>query len=332
MPKISVIVPVYNVEKYLHECVDSILAQTFTDFELILVNDGSQDNSGTICDEYARKDERITVIHQENQGQAASRNNAVAVASGEWIHFVDSDDLIHPQMLEILYDAVDETTRISMCNLCKDYVCPEDFCSHKSKWEFKKYQVNEESLILFMNSGDYIYWVVCAKLIKKDILLKYPFTVGRIYEDSAVAFKWINEAGNVSITDTQLYFYRVNSDSTTQVDFSLRKLDFLWAIEEQMKFYKNTDFNKIKKTVYRNYAVACSKMYYRLSENKEWAEEAKELKNKLKAFIKQKGKLIDFKEDWEFNMVYGVLYSRPIRIILRTERYIKNRLKKNRTN
>lgn len=329
MPKISVIVPVYNVEKYLHECVDSILTQTFTDFELILVNDGSQDKSGAICDEYAGKDERVIVIHQGNQGQAASRNNAVAEASGEWIHFVDSDDLIHPQMLEILYGAVDEATQISMCDLCKAHVCPEDFCSHKSKWEFKKYQVNEDSLMLFMHSGDYINWVVCAKLIKKDILLKHPFTTGKIYEDSAVAFKWINEAENVSITDTKLYFYRVNSNSTTQVKFSLKNLDFLWAIEEQMSFYEDTDFNKIKKTVYRNYAIASAKMYYSLAENKEWNKEAQALKNKLKAFMKDKGKLIDLKEDWEFNMVYGVLYSRPIRMLFRLGRYIKNKLKRN---
>lgn len=328
MPKISVIVPVYNVEKYLHECVDSILIQTFTDFELILVNDGSQDNSGAICDEYAGKDKRVTVIHQENQGQAASRNNAVAVASGEWVHFVDSDDLIHPQMLEILYGAVDETTQISMCDLCKAHVCPEDFCTQKNNWEFKKYRVNEESLILFMHSGDYINWVVCAKLIKKDILLKHPFTIGKIYEDSAVAFKWINEAENVSITETKLYFYRVNPDSTTQVEFSLKNLDFLWAIEEQMKFYENTDFNKMKRIVYRNYAVACAKMYYPLSKNREWYKEAQVLKKRLKDFIKEKGRFVEFREDWEFNMVYGVLYSRPIRIIFRLVRYIKSKLKR----
>ena len=110
MPKISVIVPVYNVEK-----------------QLILVNDGSQDNSGSICDEYASKDNRITVIHQENQGQAAARNTAVAIATGEWIHFVDSDDLIHPQMLEILYSAVDETTQISMCGVYKGNNLSESF-------------------------------------------------------------------------------------------------------------------------------------------------------------------------------------------------------------
>ena len=96
MPGISVIVPVYKVEKYLHECVDSILAQTFRDFELILVDDGSPDNCGAICDEYAAKDSRIRVIHQENQGLSGARNSGIDVARGEYITFVDADDSIEP--------------------------------------------------------------------------------------------------------------------------------------------------------------------------------------------------------------------------------------------
>lgn len=324
MPKISVIVPVYNVEKYLHECIDSILAQTFADFELILVNDGSQDNSGAICDEYASKDKRIIVIHQENQGQAASRNTGIAIARGEWIHFVDSDDLIHPQMLEILYSAVDEHTQMSMCDMYKATYYTENFCSYKSEWKFKKHQVNEDSLVLFMHGGDYLCWCVCAKLIKKDILLKYPFTIGKIYEDSAVVFKWIHESENVNITNEQLYFYRVNPNSTTQVDFSLKNLDLLWAVEEQLKFCENTDYKKIKKIACKNYAVACANMYYHLLENELWAEEAKKLEKKLKAFVRKNRKLIEFNTDWEFNMVYGLVYPKPIRRIIRLKRYIKS--------
>ncbi len=323
MPLISVIVPVYKVEPYLSRCIDSILSQTFTDFELILVDDGSPDNCGEICDEYAKKDTRIHVIHQENGGLSVARNTGVAIAKGEWIHFVDSDDLIHPQMLEILYSAVDKNIQISMCDLFKACTCPKGFYSYKNKYEFKKHPVNEDSLILLMRSSSYFYWGACAKLIKKDILLKHPFTVGKIHEDSAVVFKWINEAENVNVTDEQLYFYRVNPDSITQIDFSLKNLDFLWAIEEQMNFYENTDFNKIKKIVYRSYAVACANMYYRLLENKTWTKEAQDLKNKLKLFVREKGKFIDYKEDWEFNMVHGVLYSKPIRVIFRLKRYIK---------
>ena len=327
MPKISVIVPVYNVEKYLHECVDSILAQTFTDFELILVNDGSQDNSGTICDEYAGKDKRIITIHQENQGQASARNNAIKIAKGDWIHFVDSDDIIHPQMLEILYSAVDETTQISMCGLSKGIDLPAEFCSQKSNYDFKKCPVTEKELISMYNDF-YQYWVVWAKLIKKEIVEKYLFTPGRIYEDTAAVFKWINETKFVSITDEQLYFYRLNPNSTMQVSFSLKNLDRLWAIEEQMKFFDTTDFNNLKKTIYKKYAVTCADIYYRLLEKPEWSKEAQKLKSHLKAFMKNEGRLINFNEDWIFNMVYGVLYPKPIRILFRLERYIKKQLKK----
>ena len=102
MPEISVIVPVYKAEAYLHACIDSILSQTFSGFELILVDDGSPDGCGAICDDYAARDSRVRVIHQENQGQAAARNHALAAAKGDWVCFVDSDDAVHPQMLERL--------------------------------------------------------------------------------------------------------------------------------------------------------------------------------------------------------------------------------------
>ena len=101
MAAISVIVPIYKVEAFLHRCVDSILAQTFADFDLVLVDDGSPDGCGAICDDYAARDSRVRVIHQKNQGQAAARNHALAAAKGDWVCFVDSDDAVHPQMLEL---------------------------------------------------------------------------------------------------------------------------------------------------------------------------------------------------------------------------------------
>ena len=109
MPKVNVIVPVYDVEKYLSRCIDSILNQTLSDFELILVDDGSPDNCGQICDSYASKYNRICVIHQENQGVSVARNVGVALATGQYIAFVDSDDYVHPQMYELLCDVLDNT-------------------------------------------------------------------------------------------------------------------------------------------------------------------------------------------------------------------------------
>lgn len=104
-PLISIIIPVYKAEKYLHCCVDSVLAQSFTNFELILIDDGSPDNSGTICDEYAKQDRRIKVFHQENQGVSAARNLGIEQAKGEWIAFIDSDDWVENTMYEEMYHA-----------------------------------------------------------------------------------------------------------------------------------------------------------------------------------------------------------------------------------
>ena len=112
-PKITVIVPVYNTEKYLRRCVDSILAQTFTDFELLLVNDGSTDGSGAICDEYAQKDSRVRVFHKENGGVSSARNIGIDNAQGDWITFIDSDDRIEQRHLYLLYEARTENFSMS---------------------------------------------------------------------------------------------------------------------------------------------------------------------------------------------------------------------------
>ena len=122
MPKLSVIIPVYNAEEYLNKCIDSVLAQTETDLEVILVNDGSKDNSGIICDEYSKKDSRVKVIHQENQGVSSARNNAFGIAKGEFIGFVDSDDYIHPQMFEKMLTAAENSkSDIVLCDALTVY-------------------------------------------------------------------------------------------------------------------------------------------------------------------------------------------------------------------
>lgn len=122
MPKLSIIIPVYNAQKYLNKCIDSVLNQTENDIEIILVNDGSKDNSGAICDEYAKKDDRIIIIHQKNQGVSAARNNALAIAKGDFIGFVDSDDYINSEMFEkLLNTAKKDNSDIVMCDALTVY-------------------------------------------------------------------------------------------------------------------------------------------------------------------------------------------------------------------
>ena len=196
MPKISVIVPVYNAENFLRDCIDSILSQTFSDFEIILVNDGSPDNSGKICDEYAAKYDCISVIHQENQGQAAARNHAMTQAKGDWICFVDSDDLIHPQMLELLDQAANESgAPISQCGMLEAVTLPEDFRNHREA-PFRTLIMDEATLVALHDADQYPGWVACAKLIRRDLIENYPFHEGRVYEDNEAVCRWICRGGS----------------------------------------------------------------------------------------------------------------------------------------
>lgn len=255
MVKISVIVPVYNAEKYLNRCIDSILQQTFSDFELILINDGSGDQSGDICDEYAKTDLRIKVIHQQNKGQASARNRGVANALGEWVAFVDADDMIHQQMLECLYQAaICSNTKLAVCKVVEGEEFPKTFFSEQN-YKYTATQIDESRLLQWCTDSTvnvvdkYAYWIVCGKLIHKSILEHFPFEEGRTYEDNAIVFKWLYYAGKITGCDNIMYFYFVNTNGTTKGKYNIRKLDWLWALEEQIKFYKKIKYYRLANVV-----------------------------------------------------------------------------------
>ena len=183
---ISIIVPVYNVEKYLNRCFDSILNQTFTDFELILVDDGSTDNSGIICYEYKTKDNRIKVIHKENGGLSSARNAGLDIARGKYIGFVDSDDFINKDMYKILFDTIQANN--SDMVICDYYKVNEDdinkFRNLKCNCENIKIKNlnNLESIDnLFLTGEKFIYaW---NKLYKRELFNDLRYEKGRIYEN-----------------------------------------------------------------------------------------------------------------------------------------------------
>lgn len=247
MAEVAVIVPVYNVEEYLHQCVDSILDQTFADFELILIDDGSSDSSGQICDDYAEKNPCVRVIHQENKGQSAARNTGIKMSESEWILFVDSDDVIHPQQIECLYNhAIRNHTVISACFRDDSNNIPEQFKRIES--ESESFVINEESLLKLISSEDQyytIFWTVCAKLLKRTIVESCLFTEGRIFEDNAVMAKWLVKAGEISIVSEYLYYYRKNPVSTMNQPLSRKKLDYLWALEQLCEFFDSINYNKM---------------------------------------------------------------------------------------
>ncbi len=235
MPQITIITPVYKVEQYLDRCVESILAQTFTDFELILVDDGSPDKSGEMCDTWATKDSRIKVLHQENQGQAVARNNALDIANGEYIAFVDSDDYIHPRFLESLYiNLVKSDAQVSIC-LYNRTAKDSDFAQvSNATCEFCGREYVKKSL---MTEIDFDVWLLWNKLFKKECWENIRMPVGRINEDNATVYKILYDCERVVATDAVLYCYYENENSTVLQKFRKKHLDWLLVPKEMIEYF-----------------------------------------------------------------------------------------------
>ena len=226
MPVISVIVPVYNVEKYLHRCVDSILAQTFTDFELILVDDGSPDNCGIICDEYAEKYDNIKVLHRENGGLSAARNTGFMNSKGEYVCFIDSDDFVTPDFCETLYGLLNNTDYdYAVCGVCKfndgEEPIPEDLSGIS---EYTNFQLLEQQL----NHKSVFY--VCNKMYRRSSIEKLRFKEGKLHEDLIWSFDIASYCKNgVVETEKQCYYYRQRKGSIVANSHLKCSPDYIYA-------------------------------------------------------------------------------------------------------
>lgn len=287
MPEISIIVPVYRAEKYLNDCVDSILRQTFSDFELVLIEDGSPDQSGAICDEYAQRDERVRVIHQPNQGQAAARNHALPMTQGKWLCYVDSDDTIHPQMLEHLYRAaVESGAGISMCQFLEapeqpaDYERPVDF-------SYELLNMDEKTLTQLHDRELYPGWVACAKLIRRACVEGYPFQTGRVYEDNEAVTRWLLPAKTLAMLPARLYFYRTNPESTTKSQFSLKKLDYLWALESMIGYFQSVGYHTLSRRFLERYVEAAASACYGVRQELNRPELVSGILSDVKKFLRR---------------------------------------------
>lgn len=209
MPLISVIVPVYKVEPYLARCVDSILAQTFRDFELLLVDDGSPDHCGTICDEYAKMDSRVHVLHRENQGVSASRNAGIdwvfANSDSKYIGFVDSDDWVHPRFLELLYKGI-HVLHVNISQCC--------YLSTDGTQDIPEVSEKMKLIDATEHYRDYYSAAVWNKLFSRACWENIRFPVGQIYgEDAAVWYKILLAEKTIALIDEILYYYYQRADS-----------------------------------------------------------------------------------------------------------------------
>lgn len=289
MAEVSIIVPVYRAEAYLAACVDSILAQTFRDFELYLVDDGSPDGCGAICDAYAQRDSRIHVIHQENRGQAAARNRALEQTNAEWVCFVDSDDLIHPQMVRRLYDgALEHHAGISLCPMVEAPEVPQDFYA-EPMGNLEVLEINQDTLVSLYDRGEYPAWVACAKLIRREYVLAHPFCEGRVYEDNEAVCHWVCRSGKLVRLKDAMYYYRTNPDSTTQSRFSLKKLDYLWALEQLIRFYGDVGYPAMQERMVHKYAWELANCWESLTYLLHRPELARQVERQGRRFAREMG-------------------------------------------
>lgn len=203
---ISVIVPVYNVEKYLRRCVDSIINQTYKDFEIILVDDGSKDTSPAICDEYAKKYSNIKVIHQKNAGPSVTRNEGTSIAKGDYITYIDSDDLVHPDYLKILIDLCSKNNAdLSCCNFAIFSKESEIISNENTKSNELCFSgIEAMNKMLY---GQFHGSSACAILLNSKLAKSIAFTSGRYHEDDLISFKYYLNSNKVAITDKKLYYY-----------------------------------------------------------------------------------------------------------------------------
>ena len=247
MNLISVIVPVYNVEKYINKCVDSIINQTYKDLEIILVNDGSLDNGAKICDDYAVEDSRIKVIHKKNGGLSDARNVGIDVATGIYIMFVDSDDYIEINMVELMHSRIlTDKSDMVLCNF--------KFVNENGESDVKKNMsspIRNEILTKEQAQGklcadNYYYYVVAwNKLYKKKLFDEIRFPYGKIHEDEFIVHLIINKCETISYMDDFLYNYLQRSDSIMHENYSVKNLDAAEAFILRTKLYYSTGYYKL---------------------------------------------------------------------------------------
>lgn len=318
MPKISIIVPVYKVEEYLPRCIDSILDQTFTDFELILIDDGSPDNCGAICDEYAKKDRRIVVIHKDNAGVSSARNDGLEISKGEYILFCDSDDFVSKEWCKIMYEI------ISQSNIDLG-ICGYSYCDINGNIANSKIVFNNNNLFVEKKNFFSLYMNNLINMPWNKIYRKKIITESRIFFDESIDY---NEdllfvlhyiqccKGDFAVVNEALNYYR------TGIDGSLTKkyVENFWNIKKKVFCeikktidYCNIDFNKVKYDYYSkwNWSIVMA-----ISNNYKSGLSKKQIKKLNKEILESDECKIAFKNG-------GFYYeSKFYQMILRTRNYI----------
>ena len=245
---ISIIVPVYNVEKYLKKCVYSILNQSYKNLEVILVNDGSTDNSGKIYDELSREDSTIKVYHKDNGGLSDARNYGVAKANGEYVGFVDSDDYIDQYMYENLYKAIRKyNTQIAECGITRVYK-NNKLRPHYDGEEYSLVVDREGYLKEYLENRK-VYGAAVCKLLSIDLAKVLKFPDGKVYEDVFYTLELLKKVDKYTLISGNYYYYYIRGNSITTKTFSSRDMDYIEIIDKIGEYTLN-NYSKLKEKLF----------------------------------------------------------------------------------
>lgn len=231
-PLISVVVPVYRVEKWLCRCVDSLLAQTYRNMEIILVDDGSPDQCGAMCDAYAVKENRVRVIHQSNEGLSAARNAGTELAAGQYITFVDSDDWVEPDFLEQMWTVQSQTSAdVVVCGYCTEPAGEKSVSTDATVKCLDAQQALEA--LCYQKSMETSAW---AKLYRTEDARRFPYPRGRLFEDISTTYKFFANAKRIAVCNRALYHYWQHPDSIMSASFRESRFDELTGADELYAF------------------------------------------------------------------------------------------------
>lgn len=300
---ISIIVPIYKVEQYIRSCIESLICQTYENLEIILVDDGSPDNSGQICDEYAKKDSRIKVIHKENGGLSDARNVGLSLAKGEYIGFVDSDDRIHPEMYEELMKSMEKYhSDISMCGYYKEF---ED--GMLLPFIFKEMEIEKREAMIKLLEDVEIRNFVWNKLYKRQVLENIQFPEREEFEDILTLYKIFLKAQKVSNVEKALYYYRIRENSITASGKKVHSDSMVKAFEKQREgitaLYPELDGYCIQQ-LFWSYRMLCMGILEDKNRTKEEEELYQKSRNRLKELEKQAKEALHMQKSAIFNNAF----------------------------
>ena len=280
MKQVSVIVPVYNVEEYLRHCLDSIISQTYKNLEIILIDDGSMDDSGRICDEYVKNDKRIKVVHKENGGVSSARNAGIREVTSEYIVFIDSDDYVDANYVELLLNEI--VSRDADIAITTHYV---EYPNKMPVVRYEKERVvlnphNAIDRMLYDEGIDISPW---GKIYKKELFSKIKYPEGRIFEDTAITPLLLMEAKKIAINNQPTYHYLIqNSNSITNSVFSGSKMELIdmteGMCEKVLEKYPDLEKGTKRRIMFANLATLRQMVGVRVNNS---------LKKKIMTYIKK---------------------------------------------